>query len=434
MDVLLSSDMPARVLRDLRNLGIEAEIDRGASLEKSVQRARREMSVLMVPVRNKYFQPEILRRAPGVIALGKKAFDRAGLAGSVAATLRGFYPEQYLNHISILHGSGPSQAVFRTYENLAMQEGITIPRGSNEQFLHFGKAGVEELNRVGIRLAGFSRTGKGYFVERRPAEFHILGVVLKGALEVHADTLQARSLPPGSFFLIPAGFRGFYRANRSLEFLWFHVDGEGFGLKTALPFCWINVARTLSLVSTARQFLEESRIPESDRSLVLLRLSQLLEIHLYRLVQGFGIDPRIEFGREKLRLALRQVETEIAKDWSVPALARATGLSVSKLYREARVHYRKRPGAMIEEVRIRHASELLAHFDHKLQQVAAMTGYADPFSFSRAFKRVMGISPSDYRSRHEKKASSENRAKDRAHAERDDPPKKRQAARGNLSS
>lgn len=417
MDILLSSDVPAKVLRDLRNLGIEADIDKGASLEKSVQRARGERAVLMVPLRNKYFQPEVLRRAPGVIALGKRAFDRAGLASSVAAILRGFYPEQYLNHISILHGSGPSQAVFRTYENLSMQEGITIPRGSNEQFLHFGKAGVEELNRVGIRLAGFSRTGRGYFVERRPSEFHILGVVLKGALEVHADAQPVRTSPAGSFFLIPTGFRGSYRASRPLEFLWFHVDREGFGLNPSLPFCWADVARTLSLESTARQFLEESRTAESDRSLVLLRLSQLLEIHLYRLVRGFGIDPRIEFGREKLRLALRQVETEIARNWSVPALARAAGLSVSKLYREARLHYRKRPGALIEEVRIRHASELLAHFDHKLQQVAALTGYADSFSFSRAFKRVMGISPSDYRSRrHDKKSAARQTSSDETYA------------------
>jgi len=53
---------------------------------------------------------------------------------------------------------------------------------------------------------------------------------------------------------------------------------------------------------------------------------------------------------------------------------------------------------LVEEIRIRHASELLLHFDHKLQQVAAMTGYADSFSFSRAFKRVIGVSPSNYRS------------------------------------
>ena len=201
----------------------------------------------------------------------------------------------------------------------------------------------------------------------------------------------------GSCFFIPAGFRGFYRVNRPTEFLWFHVDQAAFGLKNGLPYLWKSGMRFQALVAAARQFLEESRSSEPDRSLVLMRLAQLLELQLYRLVRSFGIDQKTASGREKLRQALRRVEMEISKDWSVPALARVAGLSVSKLYREARLHHRKRPGALIEELRIRQASELLAHFDHKLQEVAAMTGYADPFSFSRAFKRVMGSSPSEYR-------------------------------------
>ena len=61
---------------------------------------------------------------------------------------------------------------------------------------------------------------------------------------------------------------------------------------------------------------------------------------------------------------------------------------------------------MVEEIRIRHASELLLHFEHKLQRVAEMSGYADPFSFSRAFKRVMKVSPSDYRERFRTKKAS----------------------------
>jgi len=397
MELLLSSDLPAKVLADLRDLGIEAEIDTGGSLEKTVQRARQEKSVLMVPVHATDFQPEVLQRAPGVIALGKKAFSRSGLAGSVTSILRGFNPDQYLNHVSILHGSGPSQAVFRLYENQPMQEGITIPRGSNEQFLHFGPVGGEELHRVGIQLAGFTRTRRGYFVERRTANFHILGTVLQGILEVHPEGERPVLHRGGSCFFIPAGFRGFYRVNRPTEFLWFHVDQAAFGLKNGLPYLWKSGMRFQALVAAARQFLEESRSSEPDRSLVLMRLAQLLELQLYRLVRSFGIDQKTASGREKLRQALRRVEMEISKDWSVPALARVAGLSVSKLYREARLHHRKRPGALIEELRIRQASELLAHFDHKLQEVAAMTGYADPFSFSRAFKRVMGSSPSEYR-------------------------------------
>lgn len=398
MDLLLSSNMPPKVLGDLRNLGIQAEIDVGASLEKTVQRARREQSVLMVPAQTTDFQPEVLRRAPGVIALGKKAFDRSGLASSVSTILRGFYPEQYLNHFSILHGTGPSQAVFRTYENLSMQEGITIPRGSNEQFLHYGKSGVEDLRRVGILLGGFTRTGRGYFVERRAAGFHILGIVLQGMLEVHPEGQHSIQHRSGSCFFIPAGFRGFYRANRPAEFFWLHIQPNAFGLLAGGEARKTNTFRASTLVQTARSFLEETRYSTPDRSLVLARLVQLIELQIYRLARSLGFGEGDDSGREKIHNAIKKVEENIAAEWSVPKLARLAGLSVSKLYREIWLHYKKSPGSLVEEIRIRHASELLLHFDYKLQQVAAMTGYADSFSFSRAFKRVIGVSPSDYRS------------------------------------
>ena len=398
MDLLLSSDMPPKVLGDLRNLGIQAEIDVGASLEKTVQRARREQSVLMVPAQTTDFQPEVLRRAPGVIALGKKAFDRSGLASSVSTILRGFYPEQYLNHFSILHGTGPSQAVFRTYENLSMQEGITIPRGSNEQFLHYGKSGVEDLRRVGILLGGFTRTGRGYFVERRAAGFHILGIVLQGMLEVHPEGQHSIQHRSGSCFFIPAGFRGFYRANRPAEFFWLHIQPNAFGLLAGGEARKTNTFRASTLVQTARSFLEETRYSTPDRSLVLARLVQLIELQIYRLARSLGFGEGDDSGREKIHNAIKKVEENIAAEWSVPKLARLAGLSVSKLYREIWLHYKKSPGSLVEEIRIRHASELLLHFDYKLQQVAAMTGYADSFSFSRVVKRVIGVSPSDYRS------------------------------------
>ena len=398
MDLLLSSDMPPKVLGDLRNLGIQAEIDVGASLEKTVQRARREQSVLMVPAQTTDFQPEVLRRAPGVIALGKKAFDRSGLASSVSTILRGFYPEQYLNHFSILHGTGPSQAVFRTYENLSMQEGITIPRGSNEQFLHYGKSGVEDLRRVGILLGGFTRTGRGYFVERRAAGFHILGIVLQGMLEVHPEGQHSIQHRSGSCFFIPAGFRGFYRANRPAEFFWLHIQPSAFGLSVGGEARKTNTFRASTLVQTARSFLEETRYSAPDRSLVLARLVQLIELQIYRLARSLGFGEGEDSGREKLHQVIKKVEEDISAEWSVPKLAQVAGLSVSKLYREIWLHYKKSPGSLVEEIRIRHASELLLHFDYKLQQVSAMTGYADSFSFSRAFKRVVGVSPSDYRS------------------------------------
>ena len=51
----------------------------------------------------------------------------------------------------------------------------------------------------------------------------------------------------------------------------------------------------------------------------------------------------------------------------------------------------------IEEVRMDRASELLSEQDMPINNIAKVVGYSSVKAFSRAFKRVNGVSPSDYR-------------------------------------
>jgi AraC-like DNA-binding protein len=46
---------------------------------------------------------------------------------------------------------------------------------------------------------------------------------------------------------------------------------------------------------------------------------------------------------------------------------------------------------------MRHAASLLASDFYTIETVAQKVGYDNPFAFSTAFKRVMGVSPSAYR-------------------------------------
>lgn len=55
--------------------------------------------------------------------------------------------------------------------------------------------------------------------------------------------------------------------------------------------------------------------------------------------------------------------------------------------------------AYTKEVRITHAKELLLGTQYKISTICEMVGY-DVVSFSRAFKRITGISPAQYRKSH----------------------------------
>lgn len=63
-------------------------------------------------------------------------------------------------------------------------------------------------------------------------------------------------------------------------------------------------------------------------------------------------------------------------------------------------------GEYIRKLRIEKASELLAHSNHSLTEIAYLTGFSDQSHFTRIFKKIMGENPSTFRKRSQK--SKEN--------------------------
>jgi len=55
------------------------------------------------------------------------------------------------------------------------------------------------------------------------------------------------------------------------------------------------------------------------------------------------------------------------------------------------------PKTYVREQRIAHARELLHSTALSVEEIAALLGYDAPTSFFRAFKRVTGITPGEFR-------------------------------------
>lgn len=70
---------------------------------------------------------------------------------------------------------------------------------------------------------------------------------------------------------------------------------------------------------------------------------------------------------------------------------------ISNLYKE---EYGENLSNAIEQLRIEKASELLRTTDIRIGEVAAAVGYSSDSSFRRAFKKITGVSPVDYRTSH----------------------------------
>lgn len=79
--------------------------------------------------------------------------------------------------------------------------------------------------------------------------------------------------------------------------------------------------------------------------------------------------------------------------------AQVTGTSVRTLQRKlalAEVSYSK----LVEQARLDMAKPNLLHSDMKVIDLALELGYEDPSHFARAFRRMTGQSPTEFRSAH----------------------------------
>ncbi len=95
--------------------------------------------------------------------------------------------------------------------------------------------------------------------------------------------------------------------------------------------------------------------------------------------------------------AIRLMEETPAQPWTVARLGAAAGLSRAAFARRFTDLVGEPPMAYLTNWRLSLAADLLAEPDATVTAVARRVGYATPFAFSTAFKRMHQVSPQQYR-------------------------------------
>jgi AraC-like DNA-binding protein len=91
------------------------------------------------------------------------------------------------------------------------------------------------------------------------------------------------------------------------------------------------------------------------------------------------------------------IHEHLAEPISVEQLAREASLSVPHFNRLFKQQFAVSPIYYVIQKRVALACSLLSETAMPLKQVAETVGYDDPFYFSRLFRKMTGISPSEYR-------------------------------------
>ncbi|MCW8129913.1 MAG: helix-turn-helix domain-containing protein [Planctomycetota bacterium] len=211
-------------------------------------------------------------------------------------------------------------------------------------------------------------------------------------------------LPPGSFSLIRPGTRDYYEWDKKVKtqgvYVHFYFKHRGLALppESAWP-----ATRVLPEGDVLRPLMRhvlwllDHRSPERmERVQSAMRL--MLGAYLSGDVQTGGTVARTF--PPPVVAALRQISERLNARKPAPTvgeLARAAHLSEGHLGRLFRTSLGYGPAEAVRLVRLDHAAALLATSNLPSKEIARLTGFANPFHFSRCFRGAFGIPPRAYR-------------------------------------
>jgi len=125
-------------------------------------------------------------------------------------------------------------------------------------------------------------------------------------------------------------------------------------------------------------------------------------------IEGLALEMLAEVSRRKVKVADRRpprwlsqaldlLHEQFSERLTIAYLATSVGVQPVHLAREFRKFYRRTIGEHIRQLRIEHACGELCVSDASLAAIASAAGFSDQSHFSRTFKRLMLMTPAQYR-------------------------------------
>ena len=158
----------------------------------------------------------------------------------------------------------------------------------------------------------------------------------------------------------------------------------------------------VALHTTLQILASEASEGAPGSGVVATRLAEVLFIQIVRahIASGGGdckkgrlramFDPQVG-------AALKAIHQDMKASWTVEALASSAGMSRSAFAARFKHLLGQTPLDYVTEWRMQKAIQLLREKDMKLAEVAQVVGYESDAAFHKAFKRVVGAAPGEYR-------------------------------------
>ena len=216
---------------------------------------------------------------------------------------------------------------------------------------------------------------------------------------------QSYKLGAGDGFLIEPDTTTFYQADAldPWTYFWIGFDGDMAGEIISK----IGLGNTnLTFRSTQHEEIGKIILEIINHSTMANYDELMIESLLYRFMAVISKDitvmgsERIK-GNEYVRQAVEYMQANYSKPIHIQEVADYVNINRGYLYSLFKEELNMSPQEYLRNVRLTRASEQLNITDLPVETIAAANGYPDPAVFTKAFKKMHGLSPTKYRKRTE---------------------------------
>lgn len=237
---------------------------------------------------------------------------------------------------------------------------------------------------------------------QKPKDYLVIWVVAgQGSAETQGQRRQAKT---GDILTFTINQPHEYGADPHdpWEIFWFHFKGRlARGLLADLrgtagkPFHRIGLDPDLRdrwLEAVAGHRMDDPAADLASSGRVLELMSRLLALRYRQQTKPSTVDSRLNLAEVQ-----RYVAAHLHQPMNLADLAACAHLSESHFCRAFRQATDLSPMKYVAQQRMAQASVLLSETAQPIKQIAFAVGYDDAFYFSRHFKQIVGISPTQYR-------------------------------------
>lgn len=252
--------------------------------------------------------------------------------------------------------------------------------------------------RFSVWRVARERWGPAFWYRSPRVDTLFCGLVLSGELEQGDGAGGVRRVGAGEVVLCGAGGPRSHAVHdpEGVEILmWVALGGLATDLaRSAFPELPTSfpVARVRSMESLFLRLLEEAEHGGPEAGRICGCLGEVLLLQAARASREQS-GPRSRRERQFLRIR-RYVLDRLEQPLTVKGVARGVGVSRVYVHRLFREFEAESPQTWIRRHRMSLAAELLQSGERSVKEVAYALGWDDPYAFSRSFKRVTGVSPS----------------------------------------